>query len=172
MSSQANFDAIEVVEPEIIDESDTSEDSQLVLNIPEPVVIKGAGHLTVFGLSNRFDNEFPQALIGRIAPEEFRATVNRINTILKKMVPRNFKWLFVGCLCCCCTLGCSIWPVVYLNKRSKLVIRKAIEHENRQLYHKLGLHWKLSKERHGSGAMLQYVLLIEFIPKLPVYRPD
>lgn len=48
MSSQANFDAIEVVEPEIIDESDTSEDSQLVINVPEPVVIKGAGHLTVW----------------------------------------------------------------------------------------------------------------------------
>lgn len=47
MSSQVNFDAIEVVEPEIIDESDVSENSQLVLNVPEPVVIKGAGHLTV-----------------------------------------------------------------------------------------------------------------------------
>ncbi|XP_039265177.1 cysteine-rich hydrophobic domain-containing protein 2-like [Styela clava] len=168
MDVRVDFDDIEIAED--AGDSDISEES--LITVPDPIVVKGSGHLTVFGLSNRFENEFPGALIGRIAPEEFRATVNRINSILKKMVPLNFKWLIIGCLCCCCTLGCSVCPVVFLNKRSKLVIRKALDHENRQLYHKLGLHWKLSKERHSNTAMLEYVLLIEFIPKIPVYRPD
>lgn len=70
-----------------------------------------------FGLSNRFNGEFPSALVSRVAPEEFKATISRINTILKKTLPLNVKWLFCGCICCCCTLGCSLWPVICLSKR-------------------------------------------------------
>lgn len=75
--------------------------------------------------------------IFQIAPEEFNATVWRINQILSKMVTLNFKWLLFGCLCCCCTLGCSVWPVVCLNKRTKRTLDKALDWENRQLYHKV-----------------------------------
>jgi len=70
-----------------------------------------------FGLSNRFETEFPSALVSRVAPEEFQATVMRINSVLKKTLPVNVKWLFCGCVCCCCTLGCSLWPVICLSKR-------------------------------------------------------
>lgn len=70
-----------------------------------------------FGLSNKFNGDFPSGLQSRIAPEEYQATISRINSVLKKTLPVNVKWLFCGCVCCCCTLGCSLWPVICLSKR-------------------------------------------------------
>nr|KAF6320460.1 cysteine rich hydrophobic domain 1 [Pipistrellus kuhlii] len=32
---------------------------------PDPVLVRGAGHITVFGLSNKFDTEFPSVLTGK-----------------------------------------------------------------------------------------------------------
>nr|CAD7587591.1 unnamed protein product [Timema genevievae] len=171
-----------------------------------------------FGLSNKFDTDFPNGLVSRVAPEEFKATVLRINSVLKKTLPVNVKWLFCGCVCCCCTLGCSLWPVICLSKRTGFATRhyqkiqgrsntrsvyicenqyrvmydqdgsvveywssklktqhsldKLLEWENSHLYHKLGLHWRLAKQRCDSSSMMEYVLLIEFIPKIPIYRPD
>lgn len=75
-----------------------------------------------FGLSNRFEAEFPNGLVSRVAPEEFKATVMRVNGVLKKTLPVNVKWLFCGCVCCCCTLGCSLWPVICLSKRVSSLI--------------------------------------------------
>ncbi|KAG8591881.1 hypothetical protein GDO81_000342 [Engystomops pustulosus] len=76
-----------------------------------------------FGLSNKFEAEFPSSLTGKVAPEEFKSSINRVNSCLKKNLPINVRWLLCGCLCCCCTLGCSMWPVVCLSKRvSYLVI--------------------------------------------------
>lgn len=57
------------------------------------------------------------ALLLQVAPEEFKTSISRVNTCLRKNLPVNVKWLICGCLCCCCTLGCSLWPVVCLNKR-------------------------------------------------------
>ena len=45
----------------------------------------------------------------------------RINSVLRKALPVNVKWLFCGCVCCCCTLGCSLWPVICLSKRVSLL---------------------------------------------------
>ncbi|XP_025942060.1 cysteine-rich hydrophobic domain-containing protein 1 isoform X2 [Apteryx rowi] len=106
-----------------------------------------------FGLSNKFDTEFPSILTGKVAPEEFKTSISRVNACLRKNLPVNVKWLLCGCLCCCCTLGCSLWPVVCLNKR-------------------LGLHWKLSKRKCETSNMMEYVILIEFLPKYPIFRPD
>ncbi|ELK08261.1 Cysteine-rich hydrophobic domain 1 protein [Pteropus alecto] len=86
---------------------------------PDPVLVRGAGHITVFGLSNKFDTEFPSVLTGKVAPEEFKTSIGRVNACLKKALPVNVKWLLCGCLCCCCTLGCSLWPVICLNKRGQ-----------------------------------------------------
>nr|CAG4635776.1 EOG090X0FHK [Artemia franciscana] len=103
--------------------------------VPDPVVIRGATSsssmilfpITVmirsllfffsFGLNNRFQDDFPAPLTGRVAPEEFQETIGRINSVLKKSMPVNMKWFICGCLCCCCTLGCSLWPVICLSKR-------------------------------------------------------
>ncbi|GJQ66995.1 hypothetical protein Trydic_g21923 [Trypoxylus dichotomus] len=159
------------------DEEDTSEEAESavgidVTTVPDPVVIRGAGNMTVFGLSNRFSTEFPSGLVARVAPEEFQETVMRINSVLKKTLPVNVKWLFCGCLCCCCTLGCSLWPVICLSKRTQHSLNKLLEWENSYLYHKLGLHWRLSKQHCDSSSMMEYVILIEFLPKIPIYRPD
>ena len=53
----------------------------------------------------------------QVAPEEYKATVTRVNRVLCKTMPVNVRWLLCGCICCCCTLGMSMWPVVCLNKR-------------------------------------------------------
>jgi len=139
---------------------------------PDPVIIRGAGNITVFGLSNRFDTEFPSALHARVAPEEFKATVTRVNVTLRKNLPVNVRWLFCGCLCCCCTLGCSMWPVICLSKRTRHQMEKLLDWENSHLYNKLGLKWKLARQRCDSTLMMEYVLLVEFIPKQQIYRPD
>nr|SVE74497.1 EOG090X0FHK [Daphnia barbata] len=140
--------------------------------VRDPVAIRGAGNVTVFGLSNRFDTEFPSALTGKVAPEEYSESLQRVNSVLKKTLPVNVKWLFCGCICCCCTLGCSLWPVVCLSKRTRHALEKLLDWENSHLYSKLGLHWKLSKQRCDSSAMVEYVLLIEFVPRLQIHRPD
>uniref|UniRef100_A0A8V0YMP5 Cysteine rich hydrophobic domain 2 n=1 Tax=Gallus gallus TaxID=9031 RepID=A0A8V0YMP5_CHICK len=125
-----------------------------------------------FGLSNKFEAEFPSSLTGKVAPEEFKASISRVNSCLKKNLPVNVRWLLCGCLCCCCTLGCSMWPVICLSKRTRRSIEKLLEWENNRLYHKLCLHWRLSKRKCETNNMMEYVILIEFLPKTPIFRPD
>ncbi|XP_035205043.1 cysteine-rich hydrophobic domain-containing protein 2-like isoform X2 [Stegodyphus dumicola] len=125
----AEFDAIY--------EEDVEEERYIDDFLIEPVVVRGAGNMTVFGLSNRFDTEFPSSLSGRVAPEEYKATITRVNCVLRKTLPVNVKWLFCGCLCCCCTLGCSLWPVICLSRRTRHSIVKVLEWENNHLYHKV-----------------------------------
>ncbi|XP_032557528.1 cysteine-rich hydrophobic domain-containing protein 1 isoform X1 [Chiroxiphia lanceolata] len=105
--------------------------------------------------------------MGKVAPEEFKTSISRVNACLRKNLPINVKWLLCGCLCCCCTLGCSLWPVVCLNKRTRRSIQKLLEWENNRLYHKLGLHWKLSKRKCETSNMMEYVILIEFLQNIP-----
>jgi hypothetical protein len=138
----------------------------------EPVLVRGTGNLTVFGLNNRFSTDFPPSLLARVAPEEFRATVGRVNEIVTKALPLQLKWVLLGCLCCSCTLGCSFWPVICLSKKTRLQIEKLLDWENSRLYKRLGLSWKLIQTHLDSSSMLEYVLLIEFIPKKHLYRPD
>ena len=57
---------------------------------------KGAGNVTVFGLSNRFDTEFPSSLTGRVAPEEFKATIGRINAVLRKTLPVRIEFMRIA----------------------------------------------------------------------------
>ncbi|KAK7096756.1 cysteine-rich hydrophobic domain-containing protein 2-like [Littorina saxatilis] len=163
----ADFDTIY----EERDEEENTLDNSSV-TVSDPIIIRGGGNVTIFGLSNKFETEFPQGLGAKVAPEEFRATILRINSVLRKALPINVKWLFCGCVCCCCTLGCSLWPVVCLSKRTRHAIEKVLDWENSHLYHKLGLHWRLSKQRCDSSSMMEYVLYIEFIPKIPIFRPD
>uniref|UniRef100_G3PTW0 Golgin subfamily A member 7/ERF4 domain-containing protein n=1 Tax=Gasterosteus aculeatus aculeatus TaxID=481459 RepID=G3PTW0_GASAC len=125
-----------------------------------------------FGLSNKFESEFPSALTGKVAPEEFKASINRVNGCLRKTLPVNVRWLLCGCLCCCCTLGFSLWPVICLSKRTRRSLEKLLEWENSRLYHKLCLHWRLSKRKCETNNMMEYVILIEFLPKIPIFRPD
>ncbi|KAL4230133.1 Cysteine-rich hydrophobic domain-containing protein 2 [Mactra antiquata] len=151
---------------------DDSNNVDFVLPVPDPIIVRGAGNITIFGLSNRFNVEFPTSLTGKVAPEEYRETVLRINSTLKKALPVNVKWLLCGCICCCCTLGCSLWPVVCLNKRTRHSIEKVLDWENSHLYNKLGLHWRLSKQRCDSSSMMEYVLKVEYIPKVSIFHPD
>uniref|UniRef100_T1HPE1 Uncharacterized protein n=6 Tax=Reduviidae TaxID=27479 RepID=T1HPE1_RHOPR len=86
----ADFDAIYEEE----EEADENVDENIVSLVADPVVVRGTGNMTVFGLSNRFDLEFPNGLVSRVAPEEYKATVSRVNNVLKKTIPVNVKWLF------------------------------------------------------------------------------
>ncbi|XP_059479102.1 cysteine-rich hydrophobic domain-containing protein 2 [Neocloeon triangulifer] len=163
----ADFDAIYEEEEET-----NFDENYHAMTAPDPVVVRGAGNMTIFGLSNVFNTEFPSGLVSRVAPEEFQATITRVNSELRKTLPVNVRWLLCGCVCCCCTLGCSLWPVVCLSRRAQLSLTKLLDYENSRLYNKLGLHWRLAKRRCDSSSMMEYVLLVEFVPKIPIYRPD
>ncbi|CAG0894884.1 unnamed protein product [Cyprideis torosa] len=164
----ANFDVDAIYELG----SDISSDEVPISNVPEPIIVRGAGNVTVFGLSNRFETEFPSALHSKVAPEEFKATIQRVNSVLRKTLPMNVRWLFCGCLCCCCTLGISLWPVLCLSKRTRHSIEKLLEWENINLYNRIGLKWALVKRRCQSSNLMEYVLLLEFVPKVSIHVPD
>nr|XP_029499803.1 cysteine-rich hydrophobic domain-containing protein 2-like [Oncorhynchus nerka] len=142
-----DFDEIYEEEEEEEDEERAAEE-QLLKYAPDPVVVRGSGHVTVFGLSNKFESEFPSALTGKVAPEEFKASINRVNGCLKKTLPVNVRWLLCGCLCCCCTLGFSLWPVICLSKRTQRSMEKLLDWENSRLYHKVCRGGR----RAGSGS--------------------
>ena len=58
----------------------------------EPILIRGAGHVTVFALNNKFDEEYPQGLAHRVSRDEYQETIKKVNMILRKTIPNNFKW--------------------------------------------------------------------------------
>ncbi|VDN54997.1 unnamed protein product [Dracunculus medinensis] len=154
-------------------ESDEDSPPSTIPQKREPIVIRGVGHLTMFGLNSHFDTEFPTVLKGRLAPEELARTMRRINGVLSRNMPNNVRWLICGLLFCCCTAGCSLWPVVCLNKRTIHALEKTLDHENQTLYNKLGLHWRLARQAVDiSQNMIEFVLLLEFLPKTPLLLPD
>ncbi|KAK3699944.1 hypothetical protein QZH41_016603 [Actinostola sp. cb2023] len=142
----ANFDAIFDENIETEEDSRVSDDYVAVKR--EPVVVRGVGHMTIFGLNSKFDSSFPQGLSAKVAPEEFKTTINRVNRVLSKAMPINVRWLLCGCICCCCTLGMSMWPVVCLNKRTKHSLNKILDAENCHLYHKVTNHFEILKYFH------------------------
>ncbi|XP_011684140.1 cysteine-rich hydrophobic domain-containing protein 2 [Strongylocentrotus purpuratus] len=165
----ADFDMITYEDDE--ENSNYPDDAALNM-VPDPIFIRGTGHITIFGLSNKFETEFPQELAAKVAPEEYKSSITKMNSILHKTMSMNLKWLICGCLCCCCTLGCSVWPVLWLTKRTRHMIEKSLDWENSRLYYKLGLHWTLCKEQCESSNMKEYVLKIEFVPRLNILKPD
>ena len=140
--------------------------------VKEPILIRGAGNITIFGVCNRFNDQFPSQLTAKLAPEEFRDTIKQINNILVKELANSFKWLVFGSLFCCCTLGCSLLPVIFMNKKAKLSINKLLDIENQRLYLKLGLKWRLTKMKCNSSSLFEYVLLVDFLPTILLYQPD
>jgi len=140
----------------------------------EPIIIRGNGNMTLFGLSNTFSTEFPNCLIGHVSREEFEATMSRINNLLRNHHSTNAKLLIIACLCCCCSFGCSLlWPTIALSKRTRSALEKLLSNENNKLYYKLGLNWRLSKERCSNNhSFMEYILIIDFLPKQQIYLPD
>uniref|UniRef100_A0A914UNB0 Golgin subfamily A member 7/ERF4 domain-containing protein n=1 Tax=Plectus sambesii TaxID=2011161 RepID=A0A914UNB0_9BILA len=165
----SDFDVIEADDDLI---SEAGQSTSALPAVKEPIVIRGAGSMTMFGLNSRFDTEFPSSLTGKLAPEEFADTLGRVNSVLRKTMPVNARWLFCGCLFCCCTLGCSLWPVVCLSKRTVHALEKTLDWENCHLYMRLGMNWRLARRKTDSSNMTEYVLLLEFLPKAPLLLPD
>nr|XP_046195134.1 cysteine-rich hydrophobic domain-containing protein 2-like isoform X1 [Oncorhynchus gorbuscha] len=150
----------EIYEEEEEEDEERAAEEQLLKYAPDPVVVRGSGHVTVFGLSNKFESEFPSALTGKVAPEEFKASINRVNGCLKKTLPVNVRWLLCGCLCCCCTLGFSLWPVICLSKgwdtHTEIHTHTDIHTDHPSAYHTQG-YLSLSSsdtEIHGEAVGL------------------
>ncbi|GAA48150.1 cysteine-rich hydrophobic domain 2 protein [Clonorchis sinensis] len=140
---------------------------------PEPVIIKGCGDITIFGMNNRFKEEFPNELHGKLAPEEFQETIRKVNDRLEKSLPTHVRWLFCGLLCCCCTAGCSLWPVIHMSRRTRRDLQKTLDAENHRLYTNIGLRLSLAKQQSSeSTALMEYVLRIDQLPKVSIYAPD
>jgi hypothetical protein len=138
----------------------------------EPIIVRGDGNLTIFGIFNRFSTDFPAKLHFFLAPEEYKDCMNKINLILKKELAHNLKWFLFGSICCCCTLGCSFIPVIYMNKKAKLSINKLLMLENERLFGKLGLKWSLTKIKCNNTALAEYVICIDVLDKVQLYNPD
>lgn len=137
----------------------------------EPIVIRGNGNLTLFGLSNSFDSDFPAALLGRVSREEFSRTISHINTLLRDQQSLSAKLLLIGSLFCCCSLGFSlVCPSILLKRRCKMNLEKFLLSENNRLYSKLGLNWKLGQR--CFNRFVEHVIIIEFSPKIDPYMPD
>lgn len=141
-------------------------------NIKDPIIIRGAGNITIFGVCNKFNEQFPTQLNAKLAPEEFRDTIKQINNVLSKELANSFRWLVFGSIFCCCTLGISLLPVIFMNKKAKLSINKFLDIENQRLYLRLGLKWKLTKMKCNSNSLTEYVLMIEILPTILLYQPD
>jgi len=112
---------------DIIEELESNGSNPLpdLSQLMEPIIIRGNGNITLFGLSNGFTNSFPSSLLGRVSREEFESTISRINSLLRAQHSTNAKLLILGCLCCCCSLGCSLlWPTLALSKRTKNSLEK------------------------------------------------
>jgi len=140
---------------------------------PEPIIIRGVGQFTICGLSSRFGTEFPSQLTGKLAPEELEETLRRVNFAISRTMNGHGRWLLCGLFFCCCTCGCSLLPTYYLSNRAVSAVRKTLDHENQELYNKLGLHWSLSRRSiEGSGTLVEYVLVLDFLPKVPLNMPD
>lgn len=137
----------------------------------EPIVIRGNGNLTLFGLSNSFNSEFPPALLGRVSREEFDRTMSHINQLLRDQQSFSAKLLLVGSLFCCCSMGFSlVWPSIILKRRCKTNLEKFLLNENNRLYSKLGLNWRLGQR--NFNRFVEHVIIIEFSPKIDPYMPD
>ena len=101
--------------------------NELNMEMPfeDPIQIRGNGNITLFGLSNCYESSFPSALLGRVSKEEFEYTIGRINHLLQQQHSTNIKFLLLGCLCCCFSLGCSLlWPGFALSRRTKNSLEK------------------------------------------------
>jgi hypothetical protein len=145
---------------------------QMITTERECIKIRGSGNITIFGLCNKFDEKFPSQLTAKLAPEEFHDTIAHINSVLSRELAYSFKWLIFGSLFCCCTVGCSLLPVIFMNKKARLCINKLLEIENQRIYLKLGLKWRLTKTKCNSNSLFEYVLVIDFLPTLMLYLPD
>jgi len=159
-------------EIEEVEGSDTSSSRFPSQEVPPPIVLKGTGEVTIFGLCCKYDHEFPHQLSGRLAPEEFSKMINRINSALKRSMASQLRWLVAGFALCVCSAGCSFLPVVCLSKRTRLRIQKLIDYENHRLYHKLGLRWGLVTLQIEDSPMFEYVIKIEYLPKIHLTYPD
>lgn len=114
-------------------------------------------------MNNVFNDEFPPELHGKVAPEEFQETILKVNNQLRRSMSLNLKWLLCGFICCCCTLGCSMWPAICVNRKVRRNIEKTLEIENARLYCQLGLNWSLTKQRSTEPVVLmEYVSFFYF----------
>lgn len=79
-------------EIEEVEGSDSSSfGRQTQVEVAPPLILKGTGEITVFGLCCKYDSEFPAQLTGRLAPEEFARMIHRINSHLKRNVPSQVR---------------------------------------------------------------------------------
>jgi hypothetical protein len=138
----------------------------------EPILIQGNGHVTLFGLNNHFSPTIPNRLRTRVAPEEYELTMLLVNKVLRRNFINNLIWFFCGCISLCCTLGCSMCPVIYFNKRTIRSLHKTLKSENNRLYNKLGLNLSLHKHHFGTFNLVEYVIVINFLQKPEIYVPD
>jgi len=107
------------------------------------------------GLLVRFDETFPEALNGKVTPEEFAHTIQHINLLFRQA--ETYTWL--TCLesfVACATL--YTYYICFRPKYSKLMKRleRFLQLENENVYADKGIEW-LNPVRNG---LLHVTLLV------------
>nr|CAH7768775.1 unnamed protein product [Callosobruchus chinensis] len=142
------------------------------MSLPEPLIVRPDGNITIFGLNNHFPLDMPNKLLSIVAPDEYQYTIIKLNKELDGKLSFNIKVLFASCICLCCTLGLSICAPMITNQRAKQRVETILDEENKRLYNKLGLNWSLDKHGYGPPPAIEYVLKIDFLQKPKLCSPD
>lgn len=67
-------------------------------------------------------------------------------------------------------MGLSLFPAMCASRKAKQALREVAEFENDRLYHKLGLNWRLARNRQET--LVEYILVVEFLPRLYLNKPE
>jgi hypothetical protein len=60
--------------------------------------------------------------------------------------------------------------ILFIIFQTRHQLEKLLDWENSHLYHKLGLHWKLARQRCDSTLMMEYVSFHTLFLYVPYFR--
>ncbi|CAH1975564.1 unnamed protein product [Acanthoscelides obtectus] len=103
------------------------------MSLPEPIIVRPDGNITVFGLNNHFSSAMPNKLVSVVAPDEYQHTIRKVNKVLDEKLFLNIKMLLGSCICFCCTLGLSMCAPIVVNQRTKYRVQHILEEENKRI---------------------------------------
>ena len=65
----------------VLEDFSSGDDHLLYSNVPEPIRLRGVGGTTMFGLNNRFEDDFPSHLVGKVV-----VVTDHINTLSRSKI--------------------------------------------------------------------------------------
>ena len=138
----------------------------------EPIIIQtDPKKYKLHGLVDHFDETLPHELVGKVSPDEFKITINKINNLLKRRLKNQQRRLIASTIFCGLTIGASFYFAYDYNEKTLEKLKRLIAEENSRIYvNTLNMRWTLIMR--PVNKFLEYNLIIEFIPKYNFTLPD